>query len=42
VTAKLESPIDGDKVAYLGEIKKDDYSNAIFTLDGLRVEKKTE
>lgn len=33
VTARLESGIDGDTLAYLGEIKKDDYSNAIFTLD---------
>lgn len=41
VTAKLESPIEGDLVAYLGEIKKDDYSNAIFTLDGTTGGKKT-
>ncbi|MBU4221809.1 MAG: hypothetical protein KKD46_06450, partial [Euryarchaeota archaeon] len=41
VTAKLESPIEGDMVAYLGEIKKDDYSNAIFTLDGTTGGKKT-
>lgn len=41
VTAKLESPINGDMVAYLGEIKKDDYSNAIFTLDGTTGGKKT-
>ena len=41
VTAKLESPIEGDMVAYLGEIKKDDYSNAIFTLDGTKSGKKT-
>ncbi|NJD76061.1 MAG: hypothetical protein FIB08_03050 [Candidatus Methanoperedens sp.] len=34
VTALLESEFEGDTLAYLGEIKKDDYSNAIFTLDG--------
>ncbi len=33
VTAHLESNLSGDNLAYLGEIKKDDYSNAIFTLD---------
>lgn len=33
VTARLESPLEGDTLAYLGEIKKDDYSNAVFTLD---------
>jgi len=41
VTAKLELPLEGDMVAYLGEIKKDDYSNAIFTLDGTAGGKKT-
>lgn len=41
VTARLELPVDGDMVAYLGEIKKDDYSNAIFTLDGTKSGKKT-
>jgi len=34
VAARLESELGGDTLAYLGEIKKDDYSNAIFTLDG--------
>ncbi len=34
VTARLESGVEGDTLAYLGEIKKDDYSNAIFTLNG--------
>jgi hypothetical protein len=33
VTARLDSSFVGDDLAYLGEIKKDDYSNAIFTLD---------
>lgn len=33
VTARLDSSLVGDNLAYLGEIKKDDYSNAIFTLD---------
>lgn len=33
VTAILESTLEGDTLAYLGEIKKDDYSNAIFTLN---------
>ncbi len=41
VTARLESELDGDTLAYLGEIKKDDYSNAIFTLDGAKNGKKT-
>ncbi len=40
VTARLESGLEGDTLAYLGEIKKDDYSNAIFTLDGSRNGKK--
>ena len=34
VIARLESDLTGDTLAYLGEIKKDDYSNAIFTLNG--------
>ncbi len=33
VSVYLESPLQGDTLSYLGEIKKDDYSNAIFTLD---------
>lgn len=33
VTARLNSSFIGDDLAYLGEIKKDDYSNALFTLD---------
>ena len=33
VTARLDSSLVGDNLAYLGEIKKDDYSNALFTLD---------
>jgi len=33
VTARLDSQLEGDNLAYLGEIKKDDYSNALFTLD---------
>lgn len=41
VTARLESELDGDTLAYLGEIKKDDYSNAIFTLDAGKSGKKT-
>ncbi len=41
VTARLESPLEGDTLAYLGEIKKDDYSNAIFTLDASKSGKKT-
>jgi LPXTG-motif cell wall-anchored protein len=41
VTARLESGFEGDTLAYLGEIKKDDYSNAIFTLDGTKSGKKT-
>ncbi len=40
VTARLESELDGDTLAYLGEIKKDDYSNAIFTLDAAKSGKK--
>jgi len=34
VTVNLESKLKGDTLASLGEIKKDDYSNAIFSLDG--------
>jgi LPXTG-motif cell wall-anchored protein len=41
VTARLESGLEGDTLAYLGEIKKDDYSNAIFTLDGAGSGKKS-
>lgn len=41
VAARLESELGGDTLAYLGEIKKDDYSNAIFTLDGTNGGKKT-
>ena len=41
VTARLESGLEGDTLAYLGEIKKDDYSNAIFTLDAPPGGKKT-
>jgi hypothetical protein len=41
VTARLESGLEGDTLAYLGEIKKDDYSNAIFTLDGIGSGKKS-
>lgn len=41
VTANLESELIGDNIAYLGEIKKDDYSNAIFTLDADGAGKKT-
>ncbi len=41
VTARLESELEGDTLAYLGEIKKDDYSNAIFTLDAAKSGKKT-
>ncbi len=33
VTARLNSSLVGDDLAYLGEIKKDDYSNALFSLD---------
>lgn len=33
VEVNLESSLDGDTLAYLGEIKKDDYSNAIFILN---------
>ncbi|VVB95257.1 Uncharacterised protein [uncultured archaeon] len=33
VTASIESALEGDTLAYLGEIKKDDYSNAIFTIN---------
>lgn len=40
VTARLESGFDGDTLAYLGEIKKDDYSNAIFILDRTKSGKK--
>ena len=41
VTARLDSPLEGDTIAYLGEIKKDDYSNAIFSLDADGSGKKT-
>ncbi len=41
VIARLESQLEGDTLAYLGEIKKDDYSNAIFTLDGAESGKRT-
>lgn len=41
VTARLESDLEGDNLAYLGEIKKDDYSNALFTLDADGSGKKT-
>ncbi len=41
VTGRLESQLEGDTIAYLGEIKKDDYSNAIFSLDALGKGKKT-
>ncbi len=41
VIARLESQFEGDTLAYLGEIKKDDYSNAIFTLDANGSGKKT-
>lgn len=34
VTVNLEPDLKGDTLAYLGEIKKNDYSNAIFSLDG--------
>ena len=41
VTASLESDLEGDNLAYLGEIKKDDYSNALFTLNARSSGKKT-
>ncbi len=41
VTASLESPMEGDTIAYLGEIKKDDYSNALFTLNAIGSGKKS-
>ncbi len=41
VTARLDSKLEGDTLAYLGEIKKDDYSNAIFSLDADGSGKKT-
>ncbi|HEY9247193.1 MAG TPA: CARDB domain-containing protein, partial [Candidatus Methanoperedens sp.] len=41
VTARLNSELEGDTLAYLGEIKKDDYSNAIFTLDAANRGKKS-
>jgi len=41
VTARFESTLSGDNLAYLGEIKKDDYSNALFTLDADDSSKKT-
>lgn len=40
VAARLESELEGDTLAYLGEIKKDDYSNAIFSLEGAKSGKK--
>lgn len=33
VSATLESSFEGDTLAYLGEIEKDDYANAIFSLE---------
>ncbi|MCX9083492.1 MAG: hypothetical protein OIN87_01690 [Candidatus Methanoperedens sp.] len=33
VIARLDSTLIGDDLAYLGEIKKDDYSNALFMFD---------
>lgn len=41
VSAYIESSLEGDTVSYLGEIKKDDYSNAIFTLNPAKNGKKT-
>lgn len=41
VTASIESGFEGDTLAYLGEIKKDDYSNAIFTLNSAGSRKET-
>lgn len=41
VSTSLESELSGDTLAYLGEIKKDDYSNAVFTIDGTKSGKKT-
>jgi hypothetical protein len=41
VTAHLNSSLVGDDLAYLGEIKKDDYSNALFTLDSDGIGKKS-
>lgn len=41
VAASIESALEGDTLAYLGEIKKDDYSNAIFTLNPASSGKKT-
>lgn len=41
VIARLESDLEGDNLAYLGEIKKDDYSNALFTLESRGSGKKT-
>lgn len=41
VSARLESDLTGDTLAYLGEIKKDDYSNAVFTMDGAKSGKRT-
>ncbi|MFZ3170196.1 MAG: hypothetical protein WA130_21500 [Candidatus Methanoperedens sp.] len=40
VIARLESELGGDTIAYLGEIKRDDYSNAIFTLDAANAGKR--
>lgn len=42
VIASLEpSMMEGDTIAYLGEIKKDDYSNALFTLNAIGNGKKS-
>ncbi len=41
VSTYLESPLEGDTLSFLGEIKKDDYSNAIFTIDPVKSGKKT-
>lgn len=40
VSAYIESSLEGDTLSYLGEIKKDDYSNAIFTLNPAKKGKK--
>jgi hypothetical protein len=40
VSTYLESPLEGDTQSFLGEIKKDDYSNAIFTVDPAKSGKK--
>ncbi len=41
MNASIESALEGDTLAYLGEIKKDDYSNALFTLDATSGGKQT-